>query len=329
MNPHAPTNIDLSIIVPIDLSRRSKEIYSRALGLARRFDGTGIKLIFGCSVQPARWFTKLSKALSAYSHVRIAAVDQSESHLAKLRNVALAQVTTTYVMFLDVDIYPELTQIQQALSEVCQSPHQMCMYPCLYLSARGSKKLGRVPVTDFRDYYYQFKREWILHLAFPSSIIICDMKSVNEIKGFDPLYVGHGYEDFDFMIRLFLHKQLISPQPKLHIDEPYMAPLMATGFRAMLAQAQLQQLLGQLYFVHDYHGKDKQENYYQLRAKNQTRFKQKMVELEQNTISEYQSNPLELLSEFFTLLSQHKKIPSEYSALWAEIPGHLFRRKWF
>ena len=329
MNPlNATAPYDLSIIVPIDLSRRTKDIYRRAIRLAQALDGRGIQLILGCSAQPQRWVQKLTKVLSTYPHVRIALAEHSQCHLATIRNTALAQVTTRYVLFMDVDLYPDLAQIDQAYQDVQASQEQLCMYPCLYLTAAGSKKLGRVPTAEFKQYYYQFKREWILHLAFPSSIIICDIASVREIQGFDEAYVGHGYEDFDFMIRLFLHKGLMHYGPALHIDEAYKAPMMATGFRAILAQAQLAQLLQGNYFVHDYHGKDKQEDYYQQRRQNQIYFKQKITALEPDHPCVDKPNPLQLLNHFYALLQAENIMPSEYAALWAEIPGHMFRGKW-
>lgn len=331
MNPlNATAPYDLSIIVPIDLSRRSKEIYRRAIRLAQALDGRGITLILGCSAQPQRWMQKLIKALSAYKQVTITIAEHSQCHLATIRNIALAQVRTRYVLFMDVDLYPDLAQIDQAYQDVQAAPQQLCMYPCLYLTAAGSKKLGRVPVAEFKQYYYQFKREWILHLAFPSSIIICDIASVHEIQGFDDTYVGHGYEDFDFMIRLFLHKALIQYSPALHNDEPYKAPMMATGFRAVLAQAQSAQLLKDNYFVHDYHGKDKHEDYYQQRVHNQIHFKQKIKSLsDEKSNATADGHSLQLLNHFYALLQAENIMPSEYAALWAEIPGHMFRGRWF
>ncbi len=331
MNPlNATAPYDLSIIVPIDLSRRTKDIYRRAIRLAQALDGRGIQLILGCSAQPQRWVQKLTKALSAYPHVRIALAEHSQCHLATIRNTALAQVTTRYVLFMDVDLYPDLAQIDQAYQDVQAAQEQLCMYPCLYLTAAGSKKLGRAPTAEFKQYYYQFKREWILHLAFPSSIIICDIASVREIQGFDETYVGHGYEDFDFMIRLFLHKGLIQYSDALYHDEPYKAPMMATGYRAVLAQAQLQQLLRPMYFLHDYHGKDKQEDYYQQRRQNQIYFQQKLTSLSDTQPSaKTDSHPLQLLNRFYRLLQAENIMPSEYAALWAEIPGHMFRGRWF
>lgn len=315
---------DLTIIVPIDFSRRSREIFQRVTRLCKAISGTDIQLILGCASEPRRWISKLAKVLVQYPHVHMATADKCTSHLAKLRNIALAEVQTRYVLFLDVDIYPDLDQIRYAYEEVKRSKEQVCMYPCLYLSKAGSRKLGRIPTQDFQSYYYQFKRNLILHLAFPSSIIICDHTSIQSIGGFDANYVGHGYEDFDFMIRLFLYKGLMPASSKLCIDEAYMAPMMAVGFRAEMSKVHLHQLIGQNYFVHDFHCKDKKENYYQQRQLNKVKFDTKIQSLVEGKV--VQTQPLELFIQFQQLLAQHNKKPSEFTALWAEIPGHMFRR---
>lgn len=314
----------LSIVVPLDFNRRSRDIYQRAIHLAKSLTGANIQLIFGCAATPEKWLSKFKTAIQRYPHVHIVSCSDSKSQLSKLRNIALAQVSTPYVLFLDVDIVPDLAQIEQVLHDVIHSPAQLCMYPCLYLSAKGSKQIAKQEISAFKQYYYQFKREWILHLAFPSSIIICDMQSVREIKGFDDAYIGHGYEDFDFMLRLFKHKNLIEYNEQLLSDEPYMAPMMATGFRAMLATAQLEQTLQPIYFLHAHHPKDQQEDYYQLRQQNKLRFQQKFTALVKDT-SYSEQHRLDLLNRFFNLLASHDKKPSEFTALWAEIPGHMFR----
>ena len=314
---------DLSIVVPIDFSRRSREIYQRTIRMAKMLQGTNITLVLGCAAEPQRWINKLSKELKKYPKVQMVSAPQCQSHLAKLRNIALAEVITKYVLFLDVDIFPDLAQIQYAYHEVIASPTQVCMYPCLYLSKAGSRKLGRIPSAAFQQYYYQFKRNLILHLAFPSSIVISDLDSIRAIGGFDDQYVGHGYEDFDFMIRLFIHKGLFKASTKLCIDEPYMAPMMAVGFRAEMAKVHLQQLTGTNYFVHDYHTKDKNENYYQQRKMNKVKFDTKINLLIGESITTH--TPLELLNCFHKHLITHNKKPSEFAALWAEIPGHMFR----
>jgi predicted glycosyltransferase involved in capsule biosynthesis len=57
--------------------------------------------------------------------------------------------------------------------------------------------------------FFDFSRKEFLHLASPSSITILKSDDYRMIKGFDERFRGHGYEDFDFLIRLYeLHGML-------------------------------------------------------------------------------------------------------------------------
>ncbi|WP_228703751.1 galactosyltransferase-related protein [Acinetobacter larvae] len=319
-----PNDLDLSIIIPIDFNRRAWNIYQHCKLLKTQLNHHNVQVILGCVPQPAFWYKRLINLFKDSPNIHIVQTNTQSSHLSELRNQALQQVTTTYVMFLDIDIYCSFAQIQQSYLDVLAHPQQICMYPCLYLSAKGSKKINRLKPNDFKKAYFHFKRDLILHLAFPSSIIICDMQSVQKINGFDPAYIGHGYEDFDFMLRLFHHKELLSYSPEILIDEPYRAPLMSRGFRAMMAEIQLEQLLEDNYFIHLYHKKNKQERYYQKRNNNQAYFLEKFQHLI-NTESTLDRAPPYLLQQFFQLLKEKQHNRLDYAVLWAELEGHWLR----
>ena len=323
----ADQEIDLSIIIPIDLSYRGRDILQRVQRLVKTTQQHPIRIILGCHAQPKREVHKLQQLIASSPHISCVFDDSQCGHLSRLRNIALAQVQTSYVLFLDIDIHLNLPQILQTWADVKQHPAQLCMYPCLYLSKKGSKQINRLTLAQFKQAYYDFRRDLILHLAFPSSIIISDLASVQAIGGFDEQFIGHGYEDFDFMLRLFQHKRLIDPQqPALLVDETYLAPLMTTGFRALLAQSQLEQILQASYFLHVYHAKDKKSLYHQQRQANQQRFHLKLKQQIPTDTAAIDTAPPYLLSAFCRLLAQRQLNRSDYAALWAEIQGHRLRR---
>lgn len=318
--------IDLSIVIPIDLSYRSSDILQRVKCLVATIQDQPIRFILGCNAQPERQVQQLKKLIAGCPQITLVIDPSTSGHLSRLRNIALAQVQTHYVMFLDIDIHINLGQIQNAFAQVQQHPAQLCMYPCLYLSKKGSKQVNRLTLTAFKQAYYDFRRDLILHLAFPSSIIITDLKSVQAIKGFDEQFIGHGYEDFDFMLRLFHHKGLIKYQPSLLIDETYLAPIMAIGFRAILAESQLEQLLQKEYFLHIHHEKDKKSLYHQKRHANQQHFEMKLKQRIKEDRATIDTAPPYLFKVFCELLAQQQLKRPEYAALWAEIQGHKLRK---
>lgn len=314
-------NLDLSIVVPIDLHRRTRDIYKRIKHYVHIFSDSNIKVIFGCNSEPRPWINKVKNLIAPHANFELCLVNADASSLAKLRNTALAAVKTKFVLFLDIDIWPDLDIIHQAYERVANNPTQLGMFPCLYLSKNGSKKVCKWSTSDFIHSYYDFRRDLIQHLAFPSSIVLTDMASVRYIMGFDEAYVGHGYEDFDFMLRLFQHKKLIKYTQDILIDEPYLAPLMSTGLRALLAKPYLESLLSPFYFLHIFHAKDKEEHYYQCREINKNYFKNKF---QKQILTNSYINKLNLLQSFFILLKDEKESP-KYAVLWAELRGNIFR----
>lgn len=313
---------DLSIVIPIDFHRRSWDIYLRIQKFVKAFSGHQIQLIFGCNAAPKFWVNCLKRLINKHTNMHICLVDAEASSLSKLRNTALDAVKTKYVLFLDIDIVPDLELVQLAYEQVLAQPKQIAMFPCLYLSKSGSKLISKYTAAEFKDYYFEFRRDLILHLAFPSSIVICDIASVRNIIGFDEQFVGHGYEDFDFMLRLFHHKDLIEYTADILVDEPYLAPLMSVGLRAVLAQPFLESLLQPVYFLHKFHKKDKEENYYKKRALNKSLFINKYKKIKEEKLH---LNKLTLLNSFFNKVIEEKNSP-KYGALWAEINSHRFRK---
>ena len=314
-------NLDLSIVIPIDLHRRSWDLYKRIKMYVRAFQNRSIQVIFGCNSQPKFWVNRVQNLIKSTPNMHLCLVDAEASSLSKLRNSALATVKTQYVLFLDIDIVPDLHLVDLAYQQALSHPKQISMFPCLYLSKRGSKLIYKQSVQEFIEHYFDFRRDLILHLAFPSSIIICDIQSVRDIQGFDEQFVGHGYEDFDFMLRLFHHKGLIEYSADILVDEPYLAPLMSVGLRAVLAKPFLKNLIQPIYFLHKFHKKDKDEDYYKKRELNKNTFTNKYQLL---TEKEVNFNKLTLLNLFFNEVIEHKNSP-KYVVLWAELKGYKFR----
>ena len=133
--------------------------------------------------------------------------------------------------------------------------------------------------------------------------------------------MGHGYEDFDFMLRLFKYKNLIEFSQDIVVDEPYLAPLMSVGLRALLAKPFLQTLLSTHYFLHLFHSKDQAEDYYQKHHINQDIFMKKYHSCIEN---DKKLDKLDVLQTFFNYPAVQKNSP-KYAVLWAELKGHQFR----
>lgn len=312
---------DLTIVIPLDFNRRGFDLLSRVQLFKKKFGNQSFKIIFGVNSAPHFYFNIFKTLIKNCSNFSFAAALCQDSHLSKLRNLALAQVSTSHVLFLDIDIYPDLEMLHQVLSDLNHSEIDLVMYPCLYLSQKGNRVLSKKNAQTLTEAYFDYRRDLVKHLAFPSSLIACDLASIQEIAGYDDDFIGYAYEDLDFMIRIFFQKGLIEYSPELLIDEAYLAPMMSTGFRAILAEPFLDKILNKKYFMHLFHKKDPKQAYYKAKQDNKLLFLEK---LNRNIGDKNESTPHRY--RLIKYIEQFKKQDSDYSVLWAELKGHMFRK---
>lgn len=317
---HKIESKDLTIIIPLDFNRRGFDLLNRVMLFRKKLGNCSFNIIFGVNSAPNFYFQFFKKMIQNCHNFSYAAELCQQSHLSKLRNIALSKVSTSHVLFLDIDIFPDVQMIDKVIQDLNSSINNLVMYPCLYLSQKGNQLLFKKNAYALTEAYYDYRRDLVKHLAFPSSIIACDIESVNQINGFDEDFTGYAYEDLDFMIRLFYGKKLITYTSELLIDEPYLAPMMSIGFRAMLAEPFLDKILAKNYFVHLFHKKDQKQTYYKAKIENkslfQTKLKKCIINKDEPIIHHYR---------LIQHIEKFKKNNSDYSVLWAEIKGHLFR----
>jgi hypothetical protein len=151
------------------------------------------------------------------------------------------------------------------------------------------------------------------------------------LGGFHEGYTGHGYEDFDFMLRFALKKQLLEPSPDLLIDRPYRAPLLAEGFRGALGTLCLPNLFQGHIATHLFHHRDSTEDYYAQRTANAHLFSQRMTKLLVDLSVSSLSPPVPpMVSAFYRECKLHGIAPIKFSALFDARPRHLLVKKpWF
>ncbi len=307
----------LTIITPVSLTRRKKDILSRVKLFIKTFENSKFQLIIGTD---SKIIKNLSENLTP--NIIISYTPKNNSiNLSKLRNIAIEKLDSTHVLFLDIDLHIDLNLLEKLYKNFLASNKKIQMYPCLYLSKKGTKLISKIDIEEFINLYLNYSRDIILHLAFPSSIILCKSSDVKEINGFNEDYSGHGYEDFDFIYRLLKINSMINTSPFTLKDQTYLAPLLCTGFRADFSINFINILKTNFYFLHKYHKKNKSETYYQLRNNNREKF---LKYLENNIDSNHNLEYFYLPRLFQQSFETHDEF-QKYSVLWAEIPTHKFR----
>ncbi|EIX8705493.1 capsular biosynthesis protein, partial [Escherichia coli] len=179
----------------------------------------------------------------------------------------------------------------------------------------------KISVELLKKRYFDFSRKEFLHLASPSSITILKSESYKKIHGFDESFQGHGYEDFDFLIRLYNHHFLSKLKSDFLIDKPCHSPLFTTGFRKYLGEYCLDILLQKDLALHLYHDKKHNDSYYSAREENYRIFRDKY----KNAISDECHYDTTLLLSFIQRCIDRGDDIRDYSIYFDNKPGHVDR----
>lgn len=315
---------DLTILVPLDFSQRPFDILSKAYHLCKTINSIGCKIVFGHADRGTLIDRFAYNTLSSFSKTHVASkkTDNHAINTSLLRNIAFERVQTKFLLILDVDIWPDLELFTKYLALLASEKSPLFFIPCVYLTAKGTKDLRKKKLNpaELTKRFFNFSRKDFLHIASPSSITFMHSGDFLQVGGFDQKFEGHGYEDFDFMIRLARHHELISPTPSFFSNQTSRSPLFASGFRRELGRLCLPALLNKDFAYHLHHTKPKASKYHDSRASNFEIFKSK-----HQVLSSSGEESATLIEDFIKLCSNNGQLISHFSALFENKPGHVDR----
>ena len=198
---------DFSVLTTIDLKRRPLQLIKRAIYFCRitaKFDRVNVII---SHANRHKLVDKIFIFICArFLHVIIASIDINDNFIcnSKLRNNGYKYIKTKYMIICDIDIYPDI-ELFIYMYDQCKK-ERLSMIPCLYLTKHGTrrffyeKKYQKI-IDDWLSWYFID----VNHIAIPSSLICINTIDYKEIGGFDEIYTGHGYEDFDFLTRMAVY----------------------------------------------------------------------------------------------------------------------------
>lgn len=318
----------LTAIVPLDLNRRPKDLIRKVKYLSEVAERNNFFVIFGHNDRGSRYDSYVKKLIKKFSFIKIISKCFSgmDINAAKLRNLAFELVTTEYMVLLDADIYLEISLLNQYKNKIAKHEKPFYIIPCLYLTKYGTRKLtlGSVSAQELKDSYFNFSRREFLHLASPSSIVILRSDAYRAIGGFCTKYHGHGYEDFDFLIKLAEHYSLLDVRTDFSDEQYSRSPLFAVGFRRYLGELCLDVLLDKTMLLHLYHKKDNRDSYYLSRKSNYNIFLERCLSINQIDNSKMMSDST-LINKFVLLCNASGKNIHDYSIFFENKPGHIDR----
>lgn len=315
----------LTAIIPIDLKRRPKDILNKAISLAKKAYKENVKIIFGHNNRGNKYDKIFLNTLLKIPIVKIKSLEgcSEDINTSLLRNLAFSEVDSEYIILLDVDIHPDFQLFKKYLKKTLDNIKPFYILPCLYLTKFGSKLIieKRVTTLQLKEKFFSFSRKEFLHLASPSSITIMRTNDYKVIGGFDTDYNGHGYEDFDFLVRLCELYKRFDKKTDFLIDKSARSPLFAVGFRKYIGEYCLEVLAEKDFAFHLYHEKDNNEKYYLARKSNYLLFSKK----HQSSKINIEEKDTTLITHFVSHCMINNLSIHDYSILFENKPGHIDR----
>lgn len=322
--------MNITIVTTIDLLRRPEQLLNRLQKMCQMVVSNDFNLVIGHNDRGSKYDAELKNwfCRKRDNIVLVSNKDDSETiNNSRLRNIALCEVETSVSILMDLDVCVDPKIIRELANSV-KSGQPISMLPCIYLTEKGTKYyLENNNKKMIIDDYFSFGRNYVMHVAMPSSIIAFETYDAKKINGFDEKFIGHGYEDFDFIFRLAVYHNLIFPSSDLLIDKTYTAPLLANGFRAHLANFCLRFMLDKKFGFHLHHKKDNNELYYFLRGKNKIRFEEKIKIFLNDSQSVKDIKIPPLIKSFFEICAERRIDSNEYYAFFDARPIHIIKQK--
>jgi predicted glycosyltransferase involved in capsule biosynthesis len=323
MNPPSPLNAitdtlscetvttsDVTVCIAIRLTNINPWVIERLWWLGKNYEPSPKFLILdlGSSERHALKIRKACESIGAeYHHID----DSGEFSLAVARNLAFERVKTDFVFFTDIDFVFE-KRFFGRLSEICNQfeirryPLRCFTMPAYHVSQEEALLYESLsPIEQER-----LVNEWCLagaqtefgtifeFVAPYSNNFLCHRNLFSIVGGYCTEFRGHGFEDFEFFIRLCRLIQHIPMPTQLNKDmysplgESFQKIKKYAGFRRMLELFTYPSESIGLKSFHIWHPRPK-ENEYWTSKKNRNRDRFNKI------VSQYIKNSEDLLGVDF------------------------------
>ena len=267
--------IKLSLIIPIKVTFQNRFLMQRLIALVEFFSiYEEIELLVVDSSPHHRYSTRIAKIPHInYHYIAMEGIYSA----AKARNHGTRQAKGEYILFFDVDLrvselfIPSLFEEIEALKS--KAKEAFTLYPCLYLSESKTKKIAlkRLDHQAFEEIkirYLEGFNDEVLYLAVNTSTILVSKAHFFDIGGYNEVFKGHGYEDFELIHRLYLAYPLVQRDKNYAMDFKTPFPYGYQGFRQYFAYYALPNFFKGNYTLHLWHPRPLTKKYYRHREVN-------------------------------------------------------------
>lgn len=261
----------LSIIIPFGLSKERDFIAKRVIEKANTLksdDETEFIFIEGYS---SLQNLDLIKLIQAKGHRYFKDEKQQAFSLGECRNLGVLKAQSDCVLFLDVDCAVSSKDLEKilvliSLRKMAENINEFLVLPCFYLNEKIEKILDKKNIEELKilaqNDFFSGKKEFVKNYAICSSILVMNRLKFLSLGGVSKAYKGHGYEDFDFLLRLICSACEIEKLPKnLAYDARAWDFKSFEGFRALFALFGYETSFYGIYALHFHHPTPNQNGY--------------------------------------------------------------------
>jgi len=266
--------LKLSIIIPIKISLQNKFLIRR---LNRLVDFFHIYKNIEIIVVDSSNFI-FSKKISKIKNIRYYYLNIDGIYSAsKARNYGAKFAKGEYILFYDVDLVVKKNFIDLVFQDIneleLKAKEAFTIYPCLYLSEAKTKEIEKKGLNDkifdeIKMHYLEGFNDEVLYLAVNTSTILVNKDHFFNIGGYNEVFKGHGYEDFELIHRLYLAYPIVKRELDYATDFKTPFPYYYKGFRKYFAYYALPNFFKGRYTLHLWHPRPLTKKYYRHREVN-------------------------------------------------------------
>lgn len=274
----------LSIIIPFGTSKERPYIKDRVVNKANEYKSNDlVEYIF-------------VEGFSSLEHLELENIIKNNGHRyykdeiqqttkafsqGRCRNLGAINANSDVIMFLDVDCVISRKNLESILKlisikEIDKNPNTFLILPCMLLNEYGTEILQNYNL-DLWDNILRddmiYDRKFIKFITPASSTFIMNRFKFLELGGNDNGFVGHGYEDFDLLMRILKNCANFESMPaNLEFDYRNWSFNDYKGFRALFSLVGQEACMHGIYLYHLWHIEPNQNGYLDNRELNHQKF---------------------------------------------------------
>jgi len=275
----------LSIVIPISVASENKYLLDRAKRIASRLSGNmSAEVIVIDSSKKILYADAVEKVCSSFGLSYYYLEMNNTYSAAKARSYGAQKARGSNLLFYDVDLIVQDDFFERVLEDAKRlNQSAFVIYPCLYLSEFKTKEIENTNLNDnlfldTKDRYLEGYNDEVLYLAVNTSTILVNKEHFFHVGGYDEKYMGHGYEDFDLIHRLYMAYPIVEREKDYPVDFKTNFPAKYQGFRKYYAYYALENFFGGMFTMHLYHPRPLSLSYYRKRKDNAKYFLKKLEE---------------------------------------------------